>query len=136
MLKEYLEKRQGILKSDLLFQSKSGKPLYQSNMLRRTLNPILEKLNELKCGCHAFRRFRITHLWKKDVPEDLIHFGLGHAEKSVTDHYGKLKDDLEFQKEVTARVGLGFELPSQKSVVGLNRTKIETKPFQEMAASA
>jgi integrase len=136
MLKEYLDKRQGTLKSDLLFQSKSGKPLHQSNMLRRTLHPILEKLNELKCGCHAFRRFRITYLRKKGVPEDLIHFWLGHAGKSVTDHYSKLKDDLEFRKEVTARVGLGFELPSKKTVVGLNGPKIETKPLQEMAASA
>jgi integrase len=136
MLKEYLDKRQGTLKSDLLFQSKSGKPLHQSNVLRRTLHPILEKLNELKCGCHAFRRFRITHLRKKGVPEDLIHFWLGHAGKSVTDHYSKLRDDLEFRKEVTVRVGLGFELPSQKTVVGLNGPKIETKPLQEMAASS
>jgi integrase len=75
MLKEYLDKHRGTLKPDLLFQSKLGKPLHQSNMLRHTLHPILEDLNELKCGCHAFRRFRITHLRKNGVPEDLIHFG-------------------------------------------------------------
>jgi len=136
MLKEYLDQHQGTFMSDLLFQSKSGKPLHQSNMLRRTLHPILEKLNELKYGCHAFRRFRITHLRKKGVPEDFVHFWLGHAGKSVTDHYSKLKDDLEFRKEVTDRVGLGFELPSQKTVVGLNGSKIETQTLQEMAASA
>jgi integrase len=43
MVKEYLDKRQGTLKSDLLFQSKSGKPLQQSNVLRRTLHPILRR---------------------------------------------------------------------------------------------
>ena len=135
MLKGYLDKRQGALKSDLLFQSKSGKPLHQSNVLRRTLHPILEELNELKCGCHAFRRFRVTHLRKKGVPEDLIHFWLGHAGKSVTDHYSKLKDDLEFRKEVAVRAALGFELPSQKTVVGLNGPKIESKALEEMAVS-
>jgi integrase len=136
MLKEYLEKRQGTLKSDLLFQSKSGKPLHQSNLLRGTLHPILEDLDELMCGCHAFRRFRVTHLRKNGVPEDLIHFWLGHAGKTVTDDYNKLKDDLEFRKEVSVRVGLGFELPSNKTVVGPNEPKIETQLLQEMAASA
>ena len=89
----------------------------------------------MKCGCHAFRRFRITHLRKKGVPEDLIHFWLGHTGKSVTDHYSKLKDDLEFRKEVAVRVGLGFELPSNKTVVEPDGPKIETEALQEMAAS-
>jgi integrase len=59
MLKEYLDKHNEALKSGLLLQSRSGKPPHQSNTLRRTLRPILENLNEPKCGCHAFRRFRI-----------------------------------------------------------------------------
>ncbi|HEV2416891.1 MAG TPA: hypothetical protein VGX94_03740 [Terriglobia bacterium] len=33
MLKEYLDKHQGMLKSNLLFQSKSGKALHQSKSL-------------------------------------------------------------------------------------------------------
>jgi hypothetical protein len=53
----------------------------------------------------------------------------------VTDDYSKLKDDLEFRKEVVVRVGLGFELPSKKTVIGLNGPKIETEPVPEMAAS-
>jgi integrase len=101
MLKEYLDKRGRTLKSDLLFQSKSGKPLRQSNILRRVLHPILENFIEAKCGCHAFRRFRITHLRKNSVPEDLINFWAGHAGKSATDDYSKVKDDLEFRREVT-----------------------------------
>jgi integrase len=136
MLKEYLEKRQRTLKSDLLFQSKSGNPLHQSNILRRTLHPILVNFNEPKCGCHAFRRFRVTHLRKNGVPEDLIHFWAGHAGKSVTDDYSKLKDDLEFRKEVATRVGLGFELPSKKAAIGPIGSKIETKPVSEMVACA
>jgi hypothetical protein len=45
-----------------------------------------------------------------------------------------LKDDLVFRKEVAKRVGLGFELPSEKTEVGPNGPKIETKPISEMAA--
>jgi hypothetical protein len=47
----------------------------------------------------------------------------------------KFKDDLEFRREVAVRVGLGFELPSGKTVVGPNGPKIETEAFQEIAAS-
>jgi hypothetical protein len=47
-----------------------------------------------------------------------------------------LRDDLEFRKEVAVRVGLGFELPSQKTVIRPNGPKIETKPDSEMAACA
>jgi len=53
----------------------------------------------------------------------------------VTDHYSKLKDDLEFRKEVAVRAGLGFELPSKKTVFGPNGPKIETEALQVMAAS-
>jgi hypothetical protein len=50
MLKGYMDKREKTLKSDLLFQSKPGKPLHQCNILRRTLHPILENFNEPKCA--------------------------------------------------------------------------------------
>lgn len=136
MLKRYLEKYGEKLKSDLLFQSRSGKPLHQSNVLRRTLHPILQSLNQPTCGCHAFRRFRVTHLRRNGVPEDLVHFWLGHAAGSVTDHYSKLKDDLEFRKRVAVRVGLGFELPSEKQSIGPNGPKLNSEPLSEMAISA
>jgi integrase len=136
MPKEYLDKPQRTLRSDLLFQSRLGKPLHQSNILRRTLHPILQNFNEPKCGCHAFRRFRVTHLRKNGVPGELFHFWAGHAGKTVTDDYSKLKDDLAFRKEVAIRVGLGFELPSKKIAIGPNGPKIETKPASEMGACA
>jgi integrase len=112
---------------------KVGQASPPSNILRRTLHPILENLNEPKCGCHAFRRFRITHLRKNSVPEDLIHYWVGHAGNSVTDDYSKLKEDLAFRKEVAERVGLGFELPSKKTVIGPNGPKSETESVPETA---
>jgi len=44
---------------------------------------------------------------------------LGHANKSVTDVYSKLKEDVTFRKEVAEEVGIGFELSPEKSAVAL-----------------
>ncbi len=71
MLRKYIGER----KSGLLFCSKAGRPLRQSNILRRTLHPILAELGQPKCGAHAFRRFRLTWLRQNTVPRDLEHSG-------------------------------------------------------------
>jgi hypothetical protein len=68
------------------------------------------------CGFHSFRRFRVTRLRKGRVPEDLIRFWIGHADKTVTDGYSKLKEDTSFRKVCAENVGLGFELPAQIQV--------------------
>jgi integrase len=95
----------------LLFANKSGKPLSQTNLLRRSLHPILKGLGAEKAGFHAMRRFRTTWLRKQRAPEDLIKFWLGHAKQSVTDGYPRLEDDVEFRKQVAENVGTGFEIP-------------------------
>jgi integrase len=59
---------------------------------------------------HAFRRFRTTWLRKQKAPEDLIRVWLGHADKSITDGYSKLSEDVEYRKEVAEKVGVGFVL--------------------------
>lgn len=130
-LKEFIGGR----KSGLLFCSRTGKQLHQSNILRRSLHPILAELNQPKCGAHAYRRFRITWLGRNSVPEDLIKFWLGHAEQTVTDSYSKLKEDVVFRKEVAERAGLGFELPVEKARIEPMKPKIEFQLVQEMAAS-
>jgi hypothetical protein len=58
------------------------------------------------------RRFRTTWLRKRQAPEDLIKFWLGHAKQSVTDGYSKLADDEEFRKEVAGKIGTGFAVPA------------------------
>jgi integrase len=78
-----------------------------------------------KAGAHAFRRFRTTWLRKQLAPEDLIRFWLGHANKSVTDGYSKLKDDVAFRKKVAEQVGIGFELPVEKPEVAPKCTQSE-----------
>ena len=121
MLKEFVGDRT----SGLLFCSKNGLPLLQSNVLRLSLHPLLKKLQQPKSGAHAFRRFRTTWLRKQHAPEDLIRFWLGHANKSVTDVYSKLKEDVTFRKKVAEQVGIGFELPTEKPEVAPNCTQSE-----------
>jgi integrase len=113
MLKRFVGDRT----SGLLFRSKNGFPLQQSNVLRLSLHPLLKRLGQPKSGAHAFRRFRTTCLRKQHAPEDLIRFWLGHANKSVTDVYSKLDEDVAFRKQVTEQVGIGFELPAEKPEV-------------------
>jgi len=94
-----------------LFSTDSGKPLAQSNILSDSLHPILKKLGYPKAGAHAFRRYRTTWLRKQRTPEDLIRFWLGHANKTVTDDYSLLKEDVEFRKKIAKEVGIGFAIP-------------------------
>ncbi len=133
MLRKYIGER----KSGLLFRSKAGRPLRQSNILRRTLHPILAELGQPKCGgAHAFRRFRLTWLRQNIVPRDLEHFWMGHADEEVGDLYSQLESNIQFRKEVAERVGLGFTLPSKKAVVGPNGPKRTETPGVQLAASA
>jgi integrase len=93
-----------------LFQTKNGKPLSQSNVVRRSLHPILKTLGREKVGFHSFRRFRVTHLRKNRVPEDLLRFWIGHANKSVTDGYSMVKNDVAFRQMCAVNAGLGYEI--------------------------
>jgi len=112
MLKAFIGERE----AGLLFQTKNGRPLLQSNIIRRSLHPILKKMGRAKAGFHSFRRYRVTHLRKNRVPEDLLRFWIGHAGKSVTDGYSMVKSDVAFRQLCAANVGLGFELPATDSV--------------------
>lgn len=99
--------------SGLLFSTATGKPISQTNILKRSLHPILKKLQRSKAGFHSFRRYRVTHLRKNRVPEDVLRFWIGHADKTVTDGYSKVKDDVAFRLLCATRVGLGFVLPAE-----------------------
>ena len=132
MLKDFIGERN----SGLLFQSRNGKPLSQSNILRRSLHPILAKLNQPKCGAHAFRRFRDTYLKNHtSTPLGLVKYWLGWAEEDMSGLYDKIRHDVEFRKEVAEKAGLGFELPVEKPVVGPNGPKIENEVEMEMSVN-
>lgn len=61
-------------------------------------------------GFHSFRRFRITHLRKSNVPPGLVEYWAGHAGKSITDRYDKIGQDVQARKQFAAQAGLGFQL--------------------------
>jgi integrase len=128
LLKTFVGNRQ----SGLLFANRVGKPLSQTNLLRRSLHPILEGLGIGKAGFHAMRRFRTTWLRKQRAPEDLIKFWLGHAKESVTDGYSKLADDVEFRTQVAEQLGTGFTLPvyEQKPMRPMRPKKSEGKAMR------
>lgn len=106
MLGEHLGDR----KDGLVFQTRNGTPLFQCNLLRRKLYPLLQALNAEKCGFHAFRRFRTTHLRKSRSPESLIRYWLGHSAVSITDIYDKSSLDDGFRQAEAERIGAGFEI--------------------------
>jgi integrase len=119
MLKTFIADR----KTGLVFRNALGKPLAQSNVLRRSLHPVLERLEVPKAGFHSFRRFRATHLTKSRVPESLVKFWMGHAATSQTEEYVKLFGEVDYRKEVADSIGLGFELLPEKPIVRSVRRK-------------
>ena len=102
----------GDRESGYIFCTSNGRPLGQSNILRRSLHPALEKLGIKRCGFHAFRRFRNIFLRNyTSCPNGLRNFWLGWSGKDMSDHYDKIREDMTFRREVAERVGIGFELP-------------------------
>src|ERR1051325_571501 len=106
MLKAHIDSRS----KGLVFVNSNGKPLSQTNVLRRHLHPVLKQLGVSKQGFHGTRRFRATWLRKQMAPEGLVQFWLGHAGKSVTDGYDRIREDVEYRQMVAAKIGLGFTL--------------------------
>jgi integrase len=117
----FLKASAGGRASGFLFQTESGRPLTQRNVLRDGLEKIRRDLNlEEGKAFHSFRRFRTSHLRKNRVPWDLQKLWLGHASRDVTDRYAEqLKEDVEWRKQEAEKVGLGFKLPTLESSVGL-----------------
>jgi integrase len=123
LLKQFIGDRQ----SGLVFVNGAGKPLSQTNVVRRSLHPILEELGVEKTGFHAMRRFRATWLRKQRTPEDLIRFWLGHAKSSMTDGYSKLSEDIEYRHEVAEKIGTGFIVPTSMRPMRPRKQKKEVE---------
>lgn len=109
--------------SGFLFQNALGKPLAQSNVLRRGLHPVLDALEVPRAGFHSFRRYRATHLSKSRVPESLVKFWMGHSETNQTEEYVKLFDEVVYRREVADSIGLGFDVLPEKPIVRNVRRK-------------
>ena len=95
---------------DFLFTNHNGGPL--------CLQSVYDAKKELGLpGLHSFRRFRITHLEKMDVPRGLAMFWTGHAAGDVHEIYIKMGKDIKARKDWAEKAGIGFELPTGENYV-------------------
>jgi integrase len=114
LLREFVGDR----RSGFLFQSRKGKPLSSSNILKRHLHAALKALGYInentdthKAGSHGFRRFRNTYLKNFTAcPPGLYKFWLGHAPTDMSDVYDKIRRDATFRREWAEKCGIGFDL--------------------------
>jgi integrase len=126
----------GDRKSGLLFRTRKGKQLSQSNILRRHLHPALERVGFEKAGNHAFRRFRDTFLKNyTNCPEGVLRFWLGWGNEDMSGHYDRIKYDVAFRKDVANRCGVGFKVPVSLASIEPNEPKIEVAVEQEITVT-
>jgi len=129
----------GTRTAGFLFETRNGRPLTLTNVLRRHLHPALKELGYLnghtgdyKAGTHAFRRFRNTYLRNEtSCPKGLRDYWLGHAGNTMDDLYDMVKDNSALRKQKAAEYGVGFELPA--SVVAVNCTECTEKARENEA---
>jgi hypothetical protein len=79
--------------------------------MKREFHTVLERLKISKPGFHCFRRFRNTHLRNSLCPDGLLKFWMGHAAKDMSDRYDRVREDVQFRRDVAKSLGVGFELP-------------------------
>lgn len=124
-------------KSGLLFCTRTGKQLAQTNILRRHLHPALREVGFNKSGNHAFRRYRNTFLRNHThCPESLINFWLGWGDEGMSGLYDQIKNDVPFRKDVANRIGVGFDVPATLFPIEPNEPKIQSEAKREMAVNA
>lgn len=94
----------------LLFSRPSGTALTHYELYDWSLYPIVRKLQIADSACHAFRRFRTTHLQYRTVPESLISYWMGWKPTvSMLTLYSRITQDAEWRRQWANRVGLGFD---------------------------
>jgi hypothetical protein len=42
----------------------------------------------------------------------LLRFWIGHTDKTITDTYSKVSEDVAFRQQIADQIGLGFKLES------------------------
>jgi integrase len=107
LLKQFI----GTRRSGFIFQTRTGKPMSALNLLHRGLYPALEDLGFPRCGFHAFRRYRNTFLRNLHCPDGLLKFWMGHAAADMSDRYDRVREDVQFRRDVVRSLGVGFKLP-------------------------
>ncbi|HJY84353.1 MAG TPA: site-specific integrase [Candidatus Binatia bacterium] len=97
MLREYLAGRT----SGRIFQTRSGSPLEDTNVVHRVLHPICDRLAIERGGLHAFRHGRVSHLQAEGIPPDFTKSQVGHASLRTTSGYTHFSP--EYSRELVER---------------------------------
>jgi integrase len=113
LLRNHLKHR----RAGRVFQARNGSPISGTNILKRVLHPILQKLGIAKAGLHAFRHSRVTMLRKRGTPADLQKLWIGHSSLRTTDRYSHTDQELEYRRVAASKAGLDL-------VVGPNGPKM------------
>jgi integrase len=110
-LANLLEEHIGTRTTGFVFPSERGTPMRTSNLLRRSLHPILTKMGIPARGFHSFRRFRAEHLENSLPGSDVLRkLWLGHSLSDVSEKYVKnLKHNTLVRTMSAQKAGLGFE---------------------------
>ena len=69
---------------DLVFASRTGKPLNDRNLLQRFVHPACDALGIPRLGWHALRHLHCTLLCQLGVPVAVAQAQLGHADPRIT----------------------------------------------------
>jgi integrase len=108
LLKNYIGTRAG----SYIFPSASGKPVHDSNFLRRELHPLLRAVGIPKEGFHGFRRYRNTFLRNiARCPDGLLKYWLGHADRGMSALFDKVREDPKFRRAGAKKMGGWFCSP-------------------------
>jgi integrase len=97
-LKEHL----GTRTSGRVFQTRTGTPLENHNVVRQVLKPICERLGIAPGGMHAFRHGRVSHLQANNVPTDFTKAQVGHSSLRTTALYTHFSE--QFVHETVERL--------------------------------
>jgi integrase len=126
----------GNRKSGLLFRTRSGKPLSQSNILCRHLHPALKAVGFEKAGAHSFRRYRNTFLRNFTAcPESVRNFWLGWGSEGMSGLYDGIRGDVAYRRDVSKACGVGFDVPASLGSIEPIEPKIEVEVVREVAVT-
>lgn len=115
LLKGYIGER----KSGFLFETENGTMLDPGNLWRDGFAKIVEEMGR-QASFNSFRRFRESVLQASECRDLLIDYWMGHTNSDMASRYGKqLVENRKFRAEWSAKVGLGFELPSRPALFGI-----------------
>jgi hypothetical protein len=127
----------GDRESGLPFQTRHGKQLSQSNILRGHLHPALAKVGFEKAGNHAIRRYRNSfHRNHMHCRESVINFWLGWGEEGISELYDKINADVAFRKDVADACEVGFDVSSKLGSIEPIEPKIKSVPKEKVAVNA